>query len=175
MKLTHKTKFSFLEGFGLIEVLVAILVLSVGLLGLINLQIRGHQYSDSARQRAQATYLAYDILDRMRANKDEVDNGTYDLTLGASLSTPSSSDMCNKTTVSCAPDKLAEFDLWEWKQDLSTHLPNGDASIRKNNLIATTDIYEITIQWTRRAFSDADKATTLGTQHLDSIVIETEL
>ncbi len=175
MKHIQKMNFKYIRGFGLIEVLVAVVILAIGLLGLVNLQMRGHQYSDSARQRAQATYLAYDILDRMRANKDEVVNGTYYVSTGTSVSAPVAINMCSDATVSCPPNRLAEYDLWEWKQDLSNQLPNGDGSIRRNNAIATTDIYEITIQWSRRAFSDADKATALGTQHLDTIVIETEL
>lgn len=163
------------KGFTLLEVLVALLILSIGLLGLVNLQMRGLQYADSARQRSQATFLAYDILDRMRANKAEVDNGTYDILIGAAAPQPLVTDMCTTVTVSCTPEKLGDYDLWEWKNDLSTYLPNGDGSVRKDNTILTADIYEITVQWDRRAFSETDKATTLGTQLTDSVVIQTEL
>ncbi|MDW3094943.1 MAG: type IV pilus modification protein PilV [Gammaproteobacteria bacterium] len=175
MKTIHSKNTSNYKGFTLLEVLVALLILSIGLLGLVNLQMRGLQYSDSARQRSQATFLAYDILDRMRANKGEVDNGTYDILISAAAPQPLVTDMCSTVTVSCTPDKLADYDLWEWKNDLSTYLPNGNGSVRKDNTILTADVYEITVQWDRRAFSESDKATALGTQLSDSIVIQTEL
>jgi len=173
MKHSKQYTFSLTKGFGLIEVLVALVVLSIGLLGLINLQIRGHQYSDSARQRSQATFLAYDILDRMRANRDQVVTGSYNLAMGSTLTTPS--NMCVDPSATCGTDELAAFDLWEWKQDLSNFLPNADASIIKDAAITTADVYQVTIQWSRQAFSEADRDTTFGTQLSDSIVIETEI
>lgn len=172
---TRNCKYKSCNGFTLLEVLVALLILSVGLLGLVNLQMRGLQYSDSARQKSQATFLAYDILDRMRANKDEVANGTYNTTIGTAVAQPAAADLCTTSTVSCTPDKLAAFDLWEWKNDLSTKLPNGDATIRRDATVVTADIYEVTIQWDTKAFSEADKSTAQGTQITDSIVIQTEL
>ena len=56
------------SGFSLIEVLVALLVLSIGLLGLAALQAQGLRFNHDAYVRTQATNLAYDIVDRMRVN-----------------------------------------------------------------------------------------------------------
>ena len=163
------------NGFTLLEVLVALLILSIGLLGLVNLQLRGLQYSDSARQKSQATFLAYDILDRMRANKDEALNGTYDVLIGTAIPQPDAADMCSISTVSCTPDDLAAYDLWEWKQELSQYLPNGDGRVQRDATIVTADVYEITIQWDRKAFTEDEKTSVLGTTYSDSIVIQTEL
>ncbi|HLE93281.1 MAG TPA: type IV pilus modification protein PilV, partial [Sulfuricaulis sp.] len=69
--MTHKEKFNIAfqhRGFSLIEVLVALLVLSIGLLGLAALQTTSLQYNTGSYFRTQATFLAYDIIDRMRAN-----------------------------------------------------------------------------------------------------------
>lgn len=55
-------------GFSLVEVLVAVLVLSIGLLGLAGLQIASVRANDSARLRTQATLAAYDLADRLRAD-----------------------------------------------------------------------------------------------------------
>lgn len=55
-------------GFSLVEVLVAVLVLSVGLLGLAALQVTGLRASDSARMRTEASMAAYDLADRLRAD-----------------------------------------------------------------------------------------------------------
>lgn len=56
------------EGTTLIEVLVALLILSVGLLGAAALQLNALKYTDSSRLTSQASFIAYDMMDRIRAN-----------------------------------------------------------------------------------------------------------
>ena len=56
------------EGTTLIEVLVALLILTVGLLGAAAFQLNALKYTDSARMSSQASFIAYDMLDRIRAN-----------------------------------------------------------------------------------------------------------
>ena len=68
-----------LRGATLIEVLVAFLLLSLGLLGMSALQVKALQNSHSALQRSQATKLAHYMLDAMRANAADARNGSYDL------------------------------------------------------------------------------------------------
>ena len=57
------------RGFTLLEILIAVGVLSIGLLGIAGLQALGQRSNHSAYLRSQATALAYDMIDRMRANK----------------------------------------------------------------------------------------------------------
>ncbi len=57
------------RGFSLLEVLIALVVLGVGLLGFAMLQTMNLRYTQSANYRTQATNLAYDLLDQMRANR----------------------------------------------------------------------------------------------------------
>lgn len=57
------------RGFSMIEVLIALVVLAIGLLGFALLQTMNLRYTQSANQRTQATNLAYDLLDQMRANR----------------------------------------------------------------------------------------------------------
>lgn len=61
------------RGFTLLEVLVALIILSVGLLGLANLQILGLRSSQGAFQRSQATILAEEMAERMQANVNPID------------------------------------------------------------------------------------------------------
>ena len=68
MKQTGNSFLNRSHGFSMIEVLVTLLVLSIGLLGLAAMQVRSIKNTHSAYLRSQATYLAYDMLDRMRAN-----------------------------------------------------------------------------------------------------------
>ncbi|WP_300633867.1 type IV pilus modification protein PilV [Pseudomonas sp.] len=56
------------SGMTLIEVLVALLVLALGLLGAAAIQLNALKYTDSARMTSQASFIAYDMLDRIRAN-----------------------------------------------------------------------------------------------------------
>lgn len=55
-------------GMTLIEVLVAVLVLAIGLLGAAVIQLNALKYTDSSRMTSQASFIAYDMLDRIRAN-----------------------------------------------------------------------------------------------------------
>ncbi|UZE17164.1 type IV pilus modification protein PilV [Pseudomonas sp. B21-054] len=55
-------------GMTLIEVLVAVLILGVGMLGAAMIQLNALKYTDSSRMTSQASFIAYDMLDRIRAN-----------------------------------------------------------------------------------------------------------
>lgn len=123
---TRNTRYS-MRGFTLLEVLVAILVLSIGLLGLAGLMASSLKNSHSAYQRTQATWLAYDALDRMRANRQVALAQGYDLALGA---TPGGSG-------------LAATDLSEWDTALTDTLPAGDGSIS----VAAGGVVKIIVQW----------------------------
>jgi type IV pilus assembly protein PilV len=73
-----RTNCSRSAGFTLLEVLVAILVLAIGLLGMARLQMTGMKSNHSAYLRSQASLLAYDITERMRANRNAALGGNYD-------------------------------------------------------------------------------------------------
>ncbi|MDX1803889.1 MAG: type IV pilus modification protein PilV [Alcanivorax sp.] len=75
------------RGFSLIEVLIALLLLSIGLLGVAGLQALSVQMNVSANQSSQATYIGYDIVDRMRANRMAALKGAYDRALSCTLPT----------------------------------------------------------------------------------------
>ena len=66
------------SGFTLLEVMIAVFVLAVGLLGVAGMQMIGLRNNNSAALRTQAVFLAQDIADRMRANPTAVAAGAYD-------------------------------------------------------------------------------------------------
>jgi len=94
-------------GFTLIEALIALVVLSIGLLGLANLQALGLRQNNTAYQRSQATLQAYDMADRMRANLTAVRDGDYDNPTGSAHAECSSAAGCTTT-------QMAEQDFYEW-------------------------------------------------------------
>ena len=67
------------RGISLIEVLVAMVVLAVGLLGLLAMQTRGVQLNQAAYFQSQAMFMAHDIVERMRANNTVLDSYEADL------------------------------------------------------------------------------------------------
>lgn len=65
------------RGFALIEVMIAVFIAAIGLLGVAAMQLNALKFTDSAVMTTQANFIAYDILDRMRANPTQL--GNYDL------------------------------------------------------------------------------------------------
>jgi len=114
------------SGTTLIEVLITVILVSVGLLGLAGLQLTTVQNTNSAAERFEASILARDILERMRANRQQALNGEYDL------------DMDD------APGGagLAGDDLDAWMAALAA-LPNGDGSVEMVDGVVT-----IEVEWT---------------------------
>jgi len=108
-------KRQYQHGFTMIEVLIAAVVLGVGLLGLAALQAQSLQFNYSAYQRSQANLLAYDIIDRMRANGPEVLIGSYNQAFGNG---PTSNTDCQVVGANCSAADMAAFDITEWECSL---------------------------------------------------------
>lgn len=106
------------RGFTLVEVLVAVLVLAIGLLGLAGLQVTGLRNNQSAYYRSQATQLAYDMADRMRANPAGTKNGAYNNPAAAQTAA------C-LTIAGCPAAQMAGNDAFEWNAILANQLPSG--------------------------------------------------
>lgn len=105
-------------GFNLIEVMVALVIFSIGLLGLAGLQQVGLVQNTTAMQRTVAMAQAYDIFDRMRNNR------STDYSSATAASTP------NCITVACTTTaQTASYDIYEWGLALSDALPNGTGFI----------------------------------------------
>lgn len=121
------------SGFTLLEVMVAILVLSIGLLGLAGLMASSMRNNHSAYQRTQATWLAYDIIDRMRVNRAAAiaSSNNYDIALGAPTS---------------ASTGLAGTDVNAWKATLANALPAGDGAVIVNHDPASLAV-TVVIEW----------------------------
>ena len=126
------------SGVSLLEVLISIVILTVGLLGTAHMQTTGLVNNQRAYQRSQATLLAYDIADRMRANSPSINS--Y-LTSYMELKDALAQDSCNSTE-SCTATKMAENDLYEWKTALATDLKGVQGLITLGG-----DTYLISIAW----------------------------
>lgn len=145
-----KVKIKHLEGFTLIEVLVALLILSIGLLGIAGLQTRGQLNNYAAHIRTEATILAYEIMDKMRVNRQfAIDNIAAGGTGYVVTAKPTSSDPDCDGANSCTTEQLRTYDLIEWYNHIAATLPNGDATIEWDlDTDTATNDYTITISWT---------------------------
>lgn len=108
------------KGFTLIEVLVATLILAIGILGLAGLQATGLRNNLSAYNRSQATQLAYNMADRMRANITDASNlGTSTYITISPVSDADVQNDCKQVSTTCTAADMAENDLFEWNCSLA--------------------------------------------------------
>ena len=133
------------KGFTLLEVMIAMVIFSIGLLGLAGLMAQSTSYNNSAQFRTQATFLAYDMLDRMRANPSEAANPTlrYNVNFGTTPNDPPAT--CFATT--CSLTQLATADKEQWLTSVQALLPNGDGKVTHDISSGTTTIFIIEIRW----------------------------
>ncbi len=138
-----------IRGISMVESLVALVIISVGMLGIAGLYVSSLQAGRSANLRIQAVNLATELGDRIRANKRGV--AKYQ----ASTTDLGKSNACE--TASCTPDKIAENDIYIWKQAISAVLPaNANGAVAYTAATATTPARcAITVTW-REAGSDSD-------------------
>lgn len=122
------------RGMSLIEVLVALLILGVGLLGAAAVQLKALKYTDSARMASQASFVAYDMLDRIRANA------------GADYSVP--------TPAAGNLEQARDQDLYDFASNIASFGgPTATGSISVNQRL-----YTITVTWDDTRAGGADEA-----------------
>ena len=140
-------------GFTLIEVLVAVALTAIGLLGLASLQITSLGGAQAGSERTQAAMLALDIADRMRHNIDAARAGTYDVDAGEERNAAT----CRTEESACTPAQLAAADLSEWLTLVATTVAGGTAGVDTTADGNVTDV-TITINWVdTRALDDLDQ------------------
>jgi type IV pilus assembly protein PilV len=140
------------QGVVLIEALVAILILSFGLLGVAGLQINALAYQKSSWSTHRIAELSIDIAERIRANPAAALAGNYSYTADyatGSAASPTLND-CRSTGSVCTPAQIASDDITELLIKAQTRLPQGSMQITGNTLAG----YEITAIW-----RDKDYAT----------------
>ena len=122
-----------IRGFSLIEAMVALLVLSIGLLGIAALYVETLRASRTALYRTEAVVQATDLADRMRANRN-----------------PANAYACGSP---CVPanggNAIADADLADWMNAIAAALPAGSADVAFTAPSATPPaIYVITVNGT---------------------------
>lgn len=116
MRVVNGLKNNQQNGFTLIEVLIAFVILSVGLLGIVNLQAMSKTFTHQAVQRSIAVNLADSIIERIRVNPTALLTYTGSATAGGA--TKGAEPAPNCSTAVCNNTQLAIHDLWEWEQNM---------------------------------------------------------
>ena len=151
-------------GFSLIEILIAIVVLAIGLLGLANLQLRALQGNSQSYERSQAHMLAYEISDAMRANREGARMNAF--AQNPLSAAPTVTADCGSTTVTCTPEQAATYARRNWVVRLQTVLPGARARISCSStppaLCPNNSLYSVQVMWNEYRRDLSLNATTLS-------------
>jgi type IV pilus assembly protein PilV len=128
------------SGFTLIEVLVSVVILSIGLLGLVALQTTSYRYEHDAFLHSVATNQAYAMIDSMHSNSAGIAAGAYNAINYA--------NSVNATPcTNCSPTQMAVLDGYLWNTMLRQMLPSGQGSVSYNS---ATGLYVVSVMWDAR-------------------------
>jgi len=104
------------RGIGMLEFLIALLIFSTGMAGLLSVQLAGKKAAHKAGQRLVATHLGRDILERMQANPGEI--AAYLVTNAGDSAGRLAGPEIDCNHAACSVEQLAVFDLWQWESAL---------------------------------------------------------
>lgn len=160
-------------GFGMVEVLVTLVLLSVGLMGISKLQLVSLRSVHASTVRGQAVLLAYDLADRMRANRHGVVDldgnavGFYNSADGATYQAPNDNGCTEGAGAAndCIIAQMTAHDLQEWNDSIAALLPGGTGTVCMDSdpsddfdpvtptpcdgaLTNGALVYSITVNWT---------------------------
>jgi type IV pilus assembly protein PilV len=125
------------RGFSLVEVLIALVIMSVGMLGIAGLFVQSMQAGRTSMFRHHAVTLAGDVADRIRANP----------TAGAVYAGGGVDWGCVAQGVDCSAPGMAANDIFLWAQQAADQLPNGLVEITYDGAV-DPPYYTIAVRWT---------------------------
>lgn len=114
------------RGFSLIEALVTLVVLSIGMLALANLQLQTLVDSRTAAMRNYAALMAYNLADQIRSNSTAVANGKFNIPTATAVAS------CF-AAAGCSPDEMATTAYATWLADVRESMPGGDGIVCKDS------------------------------------------
>ena len=134
-------------GFSLIEVLIALIIMSVGMLGIAGLYVHSMQAGRTSLFRHHAVTLAGDVADRIRANPRA---GVAYEDAGPGAGTEEFG--CVGGGGDCSPEEMAAHDMALWDQQAQATLPNGDVLVIYTN--AVPSMYTVTVTWQEAGYAE---------------------
>lgn len=143
------------RGASMIEIVITMLIMSIGLLGLGALQINAMKFQKSASQKSEATQSAYDLSERIRANGLGVIASDYLYTTAYATTVSHLPPIPECSITKCTANEIARIDLAQWLQNLASRLRGGAGYVIKNSVGG----YDVTVMW--REQNDQSSASDL--------------
>ena len=140
------------RGVTIIEVLVAMLILAVGLLGMASMQVRAVSDTSNSSFRSIAIFYANDMADRIRSNPVGERGNLYNDESGGAVKAS-----C-LTVAGCDSSDMAANDKFEWLTNVAQALPAGTGEITKNG-----NVYTVTVSWNSRVQAVDENDVEIGT------------
>ncbi len=158
-------RFKHQRGFTLIEILIALLVFGLGILGITALTSQSQRITHQAYQSMVATWQLHDMMELIRANASEARGSTnYQYSYNATIPTDP-----NCIDTGCSATEMARYDLLQWINSAANDLPGGEITVS-----SSTGSYTLTLYWdgdrtgsTATPDPDCDNETTLMCQKLE--------
>ena len=169
------------RGITLIEVLIAVIVLSIGLLGIAGLQVATAKYKIGSGARSAIAILYSDFTDRVRLNPDMAGKNwvTGGTAVEADSTNPDGSIYIHKTTFAaqqgssdaeltstvcdganvCSPSERAQYDMLNWRRRVRENLPQGAVFVQGNRMVGI----DVTLMWMDKENTDKSVRTDDGT------------
>jgi type IV pilus assembly protein PilV len=133
------------SGFSLVEVLVTVVISTIGILGMASIQLTSLKSSHHSFFHTQASLLSYEIIDDMRANRNAAVNNDYDTTLTSPADISDPGDDAS----------IADKEKYKWYRKMATILPKAKASI----VCDVNDTCQILIQWSNHVSQETSEIT----------------
>jgi type IV pilus assembly protein PilV len=124
------------RGFSLVEVLIALIIMSVGMLGIAALYVQSMQAGRTSMFRHHAVTMAGDVADRIRANPRA----------GIAYAGFGADNNCVSGGVDCNEAQMAANDILLWDQQATNSLPNGNITVQFDDTVLPP-LYTITVAW----------------------------
>lgn len=149
------------RGFTLLEVLVALVVISIGLLGIAAMQASAIASTHSSQVESLVSIEARSLADAMQANPGYWAAGLFPASFTVSNATVSDAGLAGQSTdcstVGCTPPQLAGYDVQQWAKQLNTQVPGSTATI--SCAASTPYLCSITVTWTQKATAAVNSGT----------------
>jgi len=123
------------RGFSLVEVLIALIIMSVGMLGIAGLYVQSMQAGRTSMLRHNAVTLAGDVADRIRSNPRA----------GVAYEGAGADKDCVAKDTDCVEADMASHDIFLWAKQATDSMPNGLVTITFNNIVPAE--YTIAVTW----------------------------
>lgn len=147
LPLRHRSQ----RGAGLIEVLVAVVILAIGLLGMAGMTASSIKFNQMSRMRGTGVLLVNDLAERARVNALGFDAGGYASAASKKYSfspTLTSESGCSDLVDNkCTPEQLAAYDMNQWLRNVNARLPGGDAFIQTSSAKGARAM-DVWLMWT---------------------------